>query len=96
MRLWLIGLGLVVWGAAFVPLKRPGRRAVRFWLGSLGLMIFLTGALTGPLAQAWAQVLARVVGGVGTLSGCYTGTPGAPLLNIPGPKIGRASCRERV
>lgn len=85
MKLWLIGLGLLIWLAAFVSSKWSSRRAVRFWLGSLGLMIFLTGALTGPLAQAWAQVLARVVGGVGTLSGCYTGTPGAPLLNIPGP-----------
>lgn len=85
MRLWLIGLGLVVWGAAFVPLKRPGRRAVRFWLGSLGLMIFLTGALTGPLAQAWAQVLARVVGVFGQLSGRYTSAAGTPLLSIPGP-----------
>lgn len=52
MKLWLIGLGLLIWLAAFVSSKWSGQRAIRFWLGSLGLMIFLTGALTGPLAQA--------------------------------------------
>ena len=40
MKLWLIGLGLLIWLAAFVSSKWSGQRAVRFWLGSLGLMIF--------------------------------------------------------